>query len=533
MEDSICTDSASSGYLAAAGTSNATFRRNYIARTNLLGIGLGWYSDDDQTDAAFNPLRYQCLDCRAENNVIVETGGAAIGMYAALRPVVAHNTLWAAAMRMQTPLLLAPVQQWISATRQPIVPVVDPVIYNNVVAKDALARKGPHLQIRSLADCCNNSNTVPGPGLAGSLRMGGNVYYDARESSADVGAFQWGRGVMLEDERAGSAWVGYLPQWRTRMGTDLGSVEADPSLQAGTFLPAPVCGLVGVALPADVAPVTDDHNRNARVPGTAIVPGAIIAAATPQQQPMLPRRSPAVLAMAPYDETSMAPMPTMQVVWPMTCGSFVVSCTGTWETYMPRVIVVDAVNGADACAASSSAPAAPGCGTVNAPFRTLAFALSRVWPGDTIQLRGNAPHAGCVALYMANVTLESFPGEWAVIDAPTNDPNCGSALRIVPWGNIWMEGSDVTIRRLEIRGGYYYAIFNNQVSEGARLLARESAMHVRPRLACFAATAGASSRLLLAAIPAVPWPHTPRLQPHRGRLRAPLGYLRYQVVAGC
>ena len=66
VEDSVCTDTASSGFIAAAGSSNVTFRRNYIARTGLLGIGLGWYSDDDQADAAVNPCLLYTSDAADE-----------------------------------------------------------------------------------------------------------------------------------------------------------------------------------------------------------------------------------------------------------------------------------------------------------------------------------------------------------------------------------------------------------------------------------------------------------------------------------
>jgi hypothetical protein len=240
-------------------------------------------------------------------------------------------------------------------------------------------------------------------------------------------------------------------------------VEADPQIAGVTFAPLSGCATlpVGIALPAGVPPVTEDMHRAPRAGSP--VPGALLPAAAGASV-ALPRLSAAVAAMQPFWSLPAAlPDPVPAVTWPMTCGGWQQRCDGTWDMYVPRTVIVDPVTGVDACPESSSAPLHPRCGTQGTPFRTVAYAMARVWPGDTIQLRQGV-HAGCFAVYMANVTLESFPGEWAVVEAPIHDPACSSAIRIVPWGNAWMDASDVTIRRLEVRGGYHYALFNNQVT---------------------------------------------------------------------
>ncbi|MFO0867410.1 MAG: Calx-beta domain-containing protein [Pirellulales bacterium] len=92
-----------------------------------------------------------------------------------------------------------------------------------------------------------------------------------------------------------------------------------------------------------------------------------------------------------------------------------------------------------------------GLGTVDAPFATIRRALDAAQPGDTISLR-NGVYEGGLNIDIDNLTLRSYPGEWGVIQLPTDDPQQGTVVRYL---------SDVQGGRLEnveIVGGYWYGV---------------------------------------------------------------------------
>lgn len=57
-----------------------------------------------------NSALFESIDCVAQNNVLTNVIGAGFGLYASLRPVVLHNTMWNVAQQMQTPILVNGVQ---------------------------------------------------------------------------------------------------------------------------------------------------------------------------------------------------------------------------------------------------------------------------------------------------------------------------------------------------------------------------------------------------------------------------------------
>jgi len=97
-------------------------------------------------------------------------------------------------------------------------------------------------------------------------------------------------------------------------------------------------------------------------------------------------------------------------------------------------------------------------GTINAPVLTLARALAMAQAGDTISLRGGE-YAGGLTVKVPGVTIQSIPGEHAVISAPNNDDNIPFTLRF----GVNSDGS--TLRDIEVKGGGFYAV--KLESEGA------------------------------------------------------------------
>jgi hypothetical protein len=100
-----------------------------------------------------------------------------------------------------------------------------------------------------------------------------------------------------------------------------------------------------------------------------------------------------------------------------------------------------------------------GLGTIGSPVLTLAKAFAMAQPGDTIYLR-EGEYAGGLTLNTPGVTIQSYPGEHAVISAPNNDESIPFALRF----GIKSDGS--TLRDVEVKGGGYYAV--KLESEGAQ-----------------------------------------------------------------
>jgi hypothetical protein len=92
-----------------------------------------------------------------------------------------------------------------------------------------------------------------------------------------------------------------------------------------------------------------------------------------------------------------------------------------------------------------------GSGSMAAPYATLARALTAAEAGDTVTLRGGT-YTGGARIRVPDLTIQSQPGEWAVIAAPMNNANIDSAVRFEA------DASGGRLSRLEITGGYYYGV---------------------------------------------------------------------------
>ncbi len=92
-------------------------------------------------------------------------------------------------------------------------------------------------------------------------------------------------------------------------------------------------------------------------------------------------------------------------------------------------------------------------GTLASPFQTLPAAISAASPGDEILLRGGTYISQEIRINKSDLHIKSYPGEWAVITAVTNLEDVSACL----WYNE-PETTGGSLERLEIVGGYYYAI---------------------------------------------------------------------------
>lgn len=90
-------------------------------------------------------------------------------------------------------------------------------------------------------------------------------------------------------------------------------------------------------------------------------------------------------------------------------------------------------------------------GTAAQPFSTLQRAIIAADPGDVIELR-QGTYQGGVVVNDANITIRSFPNEWAHITAPTNNSNFSTTITFNP------RASGGRLQRIEVSGGEFYTV---------------------------------------------------------------------------
>eukprot|EP00698_Gefionella_okellyi_P025556 TRINITY_DN9407_c0_g1_i1.p1 TRINITY_DN9407_c0_g1~~TRINITY_DN9407_c0_g1_i1.p1 ORF type:complete len:3269 (-),score=859.42 TRINITY_DN9407_c0_g1_i1:37-8790(-) len=433
VQDNYIHDISSNGVHVVGGSMRAVVERNLVQRCNLGGIVMGFYTDTEYMDQIRNPTFYENINSTVRNNIVVQIDGMGVGMYAALNPVVVHNTLYAVATVWQSPIILSCVQHWVSnaADGSPMTQTRDATIINNIVVKARDARRGPHVQIRMLGSW--QTDNLKLSGHIGKLTMAKNLYFSQAEVSGSV--FMWGHGVMLEDEGP-NAFVGNVTGWQQWFQTDFGSVEADPVLDT-SFRPASCSPAIGMAQQLNVLFDYDSISRT----GSAVVGALLFNTPLSQRRAYPPLTS--IVNRAGY--TGTARSKEFLPVWPY---DYI-------RTRVPRTIVVS-TTGSDG-----------NQGTVGSPYKTLSYAVSQALPSDIIRLRGGT-YVGGVSLSTPNVTIESWPNEWAIISYPSGSAQNGVSvtLRLTGGGN-YGGAAEITLRRLEIVGGYYYALMFNQAGGGS------------------------------------------------------------------
>lgn len=92
-----------------------------------------------------------------------------------------------------------------------------------------------------------------------------------------------------------------------------------------------------------------------------------------------------------------------------------------------------------------------GVGLNELPVRTVVRALTDALPFDSILLSSGV-YAGGLGISVPHITLQSLPGQWAVIASPYTHPDVVNTITIRD------SGSYARLSRLEIVGGYYYNI---------------------------------------------------------------------------
>jgi parallel beta-helix repeat protein len=115
-----------------------------------------------------------------------------------------------------------------------------------------------------------------------------------------------------------------------------------------------------------------------------------------------------------------------------------------------------------------------GTGLIDNPYLTLQYALNQCNDGDEVIMRGGNYTSAEIRINNNNITIKSYDGEWAIITAPIDNEDIAEC--------IWYHEPQIiggTLERLEIIGGYYYAVkFESDWNWGAPIADRRGVSNI-------------------------------------------------------
>ena len=224
-------DICSTGVYAKGGATGALIENNLIERTYATGIAIGFHTYLEFFDTGVNPQYYENINGVVRNNLIIDAGWEGIGLYASKDAQIYNNTLVNADCG---------VSKYHSAIYFGITDQdgqdgyghpanINPNIHHNVVRQPA-SFNNPMIEIR-YSDSYGGASA-----LSGAPVMNNNCYYIE------------GRSAFFNDNR-GSKFSGGLAAWKTHIGSDNGSVEVNPALNANYMTTNAQCAGMGIQFP--------------------------------------------------------------------------------------------------------------------------------------------------------------------------------------------------------------------------------------------------------------------------------------------
>ncbi len=272
------------GVYAKGGADGCIIEENLIRETGEAGILIGFYTDAEYFDETANPSFFECRNTVARNNIVVNTGGAGIGFFAAQNCRAEHNTVVSATPKYHSPLYISKGDIWISNSLSLTPANENLTIVNNIFVDESGTGQDDYtFQVREGA-------------LTGASVVDHNIY-------------QKTTGVATFDD--GIAWPAMtFAQWQSTMAIDAASMETAPNLDADYHL-----NLGSPAIDAAMASATTvDYDFNARV-GTADIGADEFGAGTNLTTPP----APGVIGTGSANtlQAAAAPQAGIQVlVWP-------------------------------------------------------------------------------------------------------------------------------------------------------------------------------------------------------------------------
>jgi hypothetical protein len=219
VQDSYLHDIATNGIYFKGGSTDSVVERNRIERVGGAGVLVGFDTSPEFFDLAANPHYYESIRGVVRNNIIADTQGSGIGLYAAKDAQIWNNTLINTAKAYHSPIYFGlAYQDWDPQAGRP--PSVNPVIRDNLV-----------YQSSNLPTECvfiRYSNDLGGlSALTGMPAMDYNLYFHAAG------------GCSFTDQRPSSPLEhGTLGGWQVHIGGESHSLASDPLLAADGHLAA-------------------------------------------------------------------------------------------------------------------------------------------------------------------------------------------------------------------------------------------------------------------------------------------------------
>ena len=254
IQDNYIHDVTAEGIVAKGGSIGAVIERNRVENSTYAGILVGQFTGEQYFDTNENPNYYENIDAVVRNNIVRNTDGAGIAMYAAKSPQIYNNTLIDTARSVGASIIVA-AQTHSTAAGPLVISTTDPSIVNNIVTRTTAGSR-PLIHVQNA-------------GYTGTLTLDHNRYYNGG-----------GTASFWDDLSGNGGWYGDWSTWPTHIVVEVGSSQGDPVLDATGHLAAgsPVIG-AGRALAA----VADDIDRDPRTGRNDI--GAAQAPSSPSPSP--------------------------------------------------------------------------------------------------------------------------------------------------------------------------------------------------------------------------------------------------------
>jgi len=219
VQDSYIHDTSDTGLYFKGGAMDCVVERTRIEHTGGAGILVGFDTSPEYFDLTVNPDYYESIRGVVRNNIIRDTQGAGIGLYAARDAQIWNNTLMDTAQAYHSPIYFGVTyQDWDPQAGRP--PSVNPVLRNNLVSQSS-----------GLPTECvfiRYSNDLGGlSALTGMPDMDYNLYDHA------------GGSCLFTDQRPSSPLdQGTFSQWQVHVGGESHSLTSDSQLTSDGHLSA-------------------------------------------------------------------------------------------------------------------------------------------------------------------------------------------------------------------------------------------------------------------------------------------------------
>jgi len=252
VQNSFLHDIATNGIYFKGGSINSIILRNRIEHVGGAGILVGFDTSPEFFDTTVNPDYYESIRGKVHDNIIRDSQGAGIGVYAAKGASIWNNTLVDTAQAYHSPIYFGiAYQDWDPQAERP--PSINPVIRNNLVYQSS--------GLPSECVFIRYSNDLGGlSALSGMPNMDYNLYF-----------YSGGKCLFTDQRPSMRLDHGTFSKWQAHIGGDRHSKIGNPKLNSDGHLSA---GSVAIDAGLCMGAPLYDFDRDRRPQGVACDIGA-------------------------------------------------------------------------------------------------------------------------------------------------------------------------------------------------------------------------------------------------------------------